>query len=82
MSELSRDRIEQLYGKYSLLIWNVAHAALRDTYLAERVVRLVFQEIRRSPDNLGNEKKQSIYFVKLCREKIMYIQAEAQKKRE
>ncbi|MEM1503977.1 hypothetical protein RG959_11230 [Domibacillus sp. 8LH] len=80
MSELSRDHIEQLYGRYSLLIWNVAYAALGDTYLSEWVVRLVFQEIRRNPDDLANEKKQSIYFVKLCREKMMYIQAEVQKK--
>ncbi|WP_309090706.1 hypothetical protein [Domibacillus sp.] len=79
LSGRSRDNLGQLFGKYSLLIWNISHAALEDTYLAERVVRFVFQEIRRSPNNLANEKKQSIYFVKLCREKIMYIQAEAQK---
>lgn len=80
LSERDRGEIEPLYDRYSLLIWNVAYAALQDRYLSEQAVELVFREINRQPHCLASEMKLSICLVKLCREKVLAIQADIKEK--
>ena len=73
LSNQERQSLDELYDRYSQLLWKVSYRAVADEAICEQIVREVFQDIWMRPKDFNNGRKLSTLLIECCRSKMNEI---------
>lgn len=70
LSNQERQSLDDLYDRYSQLLWKVSYRTVADEAICEQIVREVFQEIWMRPHEFNNGRKLSSLLIESCQSKM------------